>query len=233
MTLCDVRQVEAHEIDQLTAVLGNRELIDDRFRRQKDGEGRLFAAWENDEPAGMVYLWLREAEEPEIRDHLPDVALLMNLKVLPHLRNQGIGRKLITKVEDELRKIGQDRVALAVRTDNKGAIRLYHRLGFAMWGHPDVICYAQIRRKNGGVSLKRERCHVMVKNLREHVSETVAADEKRAIRFHERFGVRWTHRTATRYYEYMVRRTGLAKRGPRRGDEMGKHQQEITPERTA
>jgi ribosomal protein S18 acetylase RimI-like enzyme len=169
MTANCVRKVEAHDIDQLTAVLGNPQLIDDRFRRQKDGEGKLFAAWEGTEPAGMVFLWWREAEEQEIRDNLPGVALLMNLEVRPHLRNRGIGRQLIDEVESELIKRGQDRVALAVRTDNGDAIRLYHRLGFAMWGHPDVICYAEICDEDGSVTLEAERCHVMVKNVREQV----------------------------------------------------------------
>ncbi|MEV6879517.1 GNAT family N-acetyltransferase [Amycolatopsis sp. NPDC051128] len=231
MTPYGVWQVEAHEIDQLTAVLGNPQLIDDRFRRQKDGEGKLFAAWKDDEPPGLVYLWRREAEEQEIRDHLPGVALLMNLEVLPHLRNQGIGRKLIAEVEGELLKHGQDQVALAVRTNNKGAIRLYHRLGFAIWGHPDVICYARIHRKNGRVTLKRERCHVMVKNLREQACPAVTTDEKQAIRRHERFGVRWAHRMATRYYAHLVQRAGLVRR--ERGDVVVEDLRETTPGQAA
>jgi GNAT superfamily N-acetyltransferase len=220
----DVRQVDAHEIDQLAAILGSPQLIDNRFRRQKDGEGKLFAAWKDGKPAGMVYLWWREAEEPEIRDNLPGVALLMNLEVVPHLRNQGIGRMLIDEVESELRKRGHDQVALAVDTGNEKAIRLYDRLGFAMWGHPEVICYAQIPQEDGSVTLEAERCHVMVKKL-------PSTKEKPATRLRERFGVRWAHRIATRYYTQVVRRAAPGER--ERGAVVDEDLRAIAPEQAA
>ncbi|GAB3159191.1 hypothetical protein GCM10027258_71930 [Amycolatopsis stemonae] len=125
----------------------------------------LFLAWLGYRPAGDVYLWLEDAEERPIRRHLPGVALITHLEVDRDLRNQGIGQALVDAAEQYLAEEGHDRVALAVRTDNTDAARLYRRLGYRDWGHGDVTCYAQRTLPDGSVLEEPERCHVLVKTL--------------------------------------------------------------------
>ena len=90
MTEPSVRRAHATDLKPLAAALGDRQLLDDRLRRQRQGRGMLFVAWLGNCLAGAVYLWLEEAEEPPITRHLPGVPLIMHLAVRPHLRNQGV-----------------------------------------------------------------------------------------------------------------------------------------------
>jgi len=161
----DVRLVNFAEVDQLVAAFGDRRLLEDRYLRHKNDEGVLWAAWLDETPVGIIYLWLTEAEEPELQKHLHGVPLLMNLKVLPGLRSRGIGTQLIKRAEQKLLDLGHQEVALAVRTDNEHAIRLYLRLHFKKWEHPPITCYTNVRRWIGRAKPVPEECDVMVKQL--------------------------------------------------------------------
>lgn len=152
-----VQQATYADIQVLGCALGNEDYFTERFDRQKNGDGKLFIAWQNDQAVGDVYLWLERAEEKPIRRHLRGVALLTHLEVLPEFRNRGIGTELINAVETYLWEHGHDRVALAVRTDNENAARLYRGLGYVDWGHGTITCYSE--------SAGDEECHVMVKVL--------------------------------------------------------------------
>lgn len=59
---------------------------------------------------------------------------LYALRVRPPLRNQGIGTSLVTYAEGSLRERRFVRAAIAVAKDNSGALRLYRRLGYEVFG---------------------------------------------------------------------------------------------------
>lgn len=160
-----VRTARAADVQSFIAAFGDRGFFVDRMNRQLRGKGTLFFAWLGTRPAGDVYVWLEEAEEPPIRWHLQGVPLLTHLEVQPDLRNRGIGRKLVDVAEQYLAGLGCDRVAMAVRTDNGDAARLYERLGYRDWGHGEIVCHAQRTLPGGGVLVEPERCHVLVKYL--------------------------------------------------------------------
>ncbi|WP_329044205.1 GNAT family N-acetyltransferase [Amycolatopsis sp. NBC_01488] len=165
MTEPQVWPARSADLIPFAAALGDGGFLIDRLIRQRNDQGVLFLAWLGTRPAGAVYLWLEEAEEPPIRRHLPGVALLTHLQVHPELRNRGVGAALVGAVERHLAGQGHERLALAVRTDNPAAARLYHRLGYRDWGHGKVTCYAQLTLPNGNVVAVPERCHVLVKDL--------------------------------------------------------------------
>ncbi|MEV7038034.1 GNAT family N-acetyltransferase [Amycolatopsis sp. NPDC051061] len=165
MTEPHVWRARSADLPLFAAALGDGGFLIDRWTRQQKDQGVLFFAWLGNRPAGAVYLWLEAAEEPPIRWHLPDVALLTHLQIHPELRNCGVGPALVEAVEEHLIEHGHERVALAVRTDNPAAARLYDRLGFEDWGHGEVICYAQAILPDGGVLEVPERCYVLVKDL--------------------------------------------------------------------
>ncbi|MEV4319820.1 GNAT family N-acetyltransferase [Actinocrispum sp. NPDC049592] len=149
----------------LVRAFGDEDFIADRLARQDRGHGQLLTAWLHEQLVGEVYLWMGEADEPEIRRHLPGVPLLNHVEVRSDLRNRRIGRRLVDAAERRLYGFGYDRVALAVRTDNYGAKRLYERLGYQDWGHSTVKCWYEERLADGERKQATETCHVMVKKL--------------------------------------------------------------------
>lgn len=161
----DIRPACYADIAALSRVLDSEAYFTERFERQKNDRGMLLIAWLDGMPVGDVYLWLDPAEEEDIRKHLPGVALLTHLEVLPEFRNRGIGTKLVEAVEQYLVEKGREQVALAVREDNVKAADLYRRLGYQDWGHGMLICIAKVPGPDGCPIDEPELCHIMVKQL--------------------------------------------------------------------
>ncbi|MEU4523166.1 GNAT family N-acetyltransferase [Amycolatopsis sp. NPDC024027] len=165
MTEPSVRSADSADLDSFATALGDRAFFVDRFERQRKGLGELFLAWLDGQPAGAVYLWREDAEELLIRCYLPCVALLTHLEVLPEMRNRGVGQALVGAVEQHLRDRSHHRVALAVRTDNHDAARLYGRLGYRDWAHGEVTCLSWTTSPDGRQVREPERCRILVKDL--------------------------------------------------------------------
>lgn len=71
-------------------------------------------------PAGRLYLRLNERD-----------LRLIDIALLPHLRNRGIGGELVAASRALARDLGAEKVSLHVEQDNP-ALRLYRRQGFAL-----------------------------------------------------------------------------------------------------
>jgi GNAT superfamily N-acetyltransferase len=157
-----IRRARRADLDVLIRELGQRQVLADRFSRQDKGLGMLLAAWRGGRPVGVIYLWLEDAEEPELREHLPGTPILNHLEIHPEHRGHGIGTRLIRAAERRLRMLGFHRVALAVEVTNRGVARLYQRLGYEEWPHSTVKCYS-LADDEGERHV--EICSVMVKAL--------------------------------------------------------------------
>jgi RimJ/RimL family protein N-acetyltransferase len=59
---------------------------------------------------------------------------VLGVALLPPLRGQGIGTRLIARTLEAARAYGLTRVELTVRENNRGAIALYRRFGFEIEG---------------------------------------------------------------------------------------------------
>jgi len=59
---------------------------------------------------------------------------VLGVALLPALRGQGLGRRLIERTLHAARAFGLSRVELTVREDNRNAIALYRKLGFVTEG---------------------------------------------------------------------------------------------------
>lgn len=55
---------------------------------------------------------------------------IQNLGVVPEFRGLGLGRSLMLKALDGFRQTGLARAFLEVTADNRGAVKLYRRMGF-------------------------------------------------------------------------------------------------------
>jgi GNAT superfamily N-acetyltransferase len=145
--------------------LGQQSYFADRLRLQAGGHGFLLVAWERETALGDVYVWLAPAEEPELRVHLPGVALLTHLEVVSPRRNEGIGTGLLREAERRLSAMGHERVALGVGLDNPAAQRLYRRRGYEEWPHGAVGTTQVVYRADGERELRPELCRIMVRQL--------------------------------------------------------------------
>ncbi len=160
-----VRKVDFGDLTSLEDTFGEGTYFEDRFERQKNGLGVLFSAWLDRRAVGHAYLWLEDAEEPLIQQYLPGIPLLTHLRVLPEYRNRRFGTRLIAEAQDYLRLDGHWNVALAARTDNDEAIRLYQRLGYRDWGRGLVECVAVQTNPDGNVVYESEECLVLIRRL--------------------------------------------------------------------
>ncbi len=157
-----IRRARPADLDVLIQELGQRRFFADRISRQKRGLGMLLTAWRGGRPIGVIYLWLEHAEEAELRENLPGTPILNHLEIHPDHRGGGMGTKLIKAAERRLRKLGYERVALAVEVTNKRAAKLYTRLGYEEWPHPRISCYSLT---DGSGQRHVEICRIMVKPL--------------------------------------------------------------------
>jgi GNAT superfamily N-acetyltransferase len=157
-----VRMAAAADLGPLTRSLGDTAAYTDWLRRQHAKRGELLVAFLHGRPVGAIYLWLEDADEPELRRHLPGVPLLRHLRVSGPRQRQRIGTTLIGVAERRLRALGHTEVALAVDVANVDAARLYARLGYRDW-HLGRISCSPLAMTNGNGP--KDICSVLVKTL--------------------------------------------------------------------
>lgn len=89
------------------------------------------------------HLLVVEDDESRLRGYVlaspPHHALswIISLGVTPELRRNGLGRRLMVEMLNQLRSEGTHRIRLTVEPENGSAILLYRALGFVALGAPD------------------------------------------------------------------------------------------------
>lgn len=84
-------------------------------------------------------LWIIAEDNGQVAGYVGSQSVLgeadmMNLAVVPEFRRQGVGRKLVQKLVEELKLRGTHILLLEVRASNEPAISLYEELGFVQVG---------------------------------------------------------------------------------------------------
>jgi len=163
-----VRPVRANELPLLATDEVHFGLLRNRLNRRDAGNGELLGAWIGDVAVGHIFIWTDEAEEPEIRDNLVGLPLIMNLWVDEPFRNRGIGTRLVHSAEVWLRERGHRKVALGVSPHNREAVRLYLRLFYDPWRYGDIKTeYEEFHDDGTSAGRVFEVCAVYVKDLLE------------------------------------------------------------------
>ncbi|HUF53582.1 MAG TPA: GNAT family N-acetyltransferase [Dehalococcoidia bacterium] len=122
-----IRAMTDEDVGPLAHSLGTNEAsIDHRWRHQTFGWQRMLVACVGGLPVGSVNIDERE----DLREYLH----LFALGVAPEFRRQGIGSRLIGRVEEAATKRGCKGVFLNVGIENPDARRLYERLGYVAEG---------------------------------------------------------------------------------------------------
>ncbi len=69
----------------------------------------------------------------------------LHIDLLPEVQGEGLGRRLIDRLLDQLAERGSTGVHLGVSRRNTGAIEFYRRVGFEEWGSGDAINQTFVR----------------------------------------------------------------------------------------
>ena len=91
------------------------------------------------ELSNPLSLWIVAEENGTVTGYVGSQSVLgeadmMNLAVAPTFRRQGVGRKLVQTLVEQLNKKGSHILILEVRASNEPAISLYNELGFVQVG---------------------------------------------------------------------------------------------------
>ncbi|MEV0143440.1 MULTISPECIES: GNAT family N-acetyltransferase [unclassified Nonomuraea] len=162
-----IRAAIEKDLPALSGALGEEPYFVTQLARQRSGHGVLLVAWRVSTPVGHVYLWLAPAAEPEVRDRLPGVPLIVHLRVAPQHRGRRIGSRLMDAAEGRLSAMGHARVALGVDLDNERVGPLYRRRGYREWPYPPVPTTREELRPDGRVEEVADVCRILVKDLRQ------------------------------------------------------------------
>lgn len=140
-----------------------RRVYADAFTRFEKGQSILWAAEHTDHGIiGQVFIQLI-CDRPELGDgHCR--AYLYSFRIKPDYRGQGLGTRILTVVENDLRQRGYDYVTLNVAKDNPDALRMYQRNGYKVIAHePGVWWYPD---EHGDWHQVREPAWRMEKRIR-------------------------------------------------------------------
>ena len=138
---------------------------DDRFAQQQDGRLTYLIAWLNRIPIGHTMVRWEGTTDTFVADRISDCAHVEDLFVMPQLRSQGIGTRILEHGERMAMERGFTQIGLAVGVDNPRARALYERLRYVdtEFGAFDIGgTYTDIhgRRREW-----RETCEYLVKQL--------------------------------------------------------------------
>jgi ribosomal protein S18 acetylase RimI-like enzyme len=135
----------------------------ERWSMQQANEALYLLAWRGDKVVGRVTL-LYESKYAEVRATFPCLWEMNALEAMP--QGRGVGTRLITAAEAEAASGEATAIGLAFEPGNRGAQRLYERLGYSDWGHGMVLDEWSERAVNGRVlDEHRTPCRYAVKFL--------------------------------------------------------------------
>ncbi len=132
-----IRQVKSSDLKKLEwdgAYIQYRKVYQRTFQRTREGKSIMWLVeLPRIEIIGQVFLQL-ESSKPEIAVE-GQRAYLHGFRIKPAYRYQGLGKKLMAFVEQDLRYRGYDEITLNVAKTNQPAIHLYQSLGYEIIGH--------------------------------------------------------------------------------------------------
>ena len=126
------RMVELDRWDRFQRTRDHGPLNLARLRRAaRKNRGFILVAEADGVPAAAAFAHLRTFSKEQRTEERPTkMGFLSDLSVLPNWRGRGIGTKLLREVEIRFRRAGCDHLALGVFVPNRGAQRLYRKVGF-------------------------------------------------------------------------------------------------------
>jgi len=139
----------------------------ERFAMQDAGEAIYLVAWECYQVRGRCTV-LRESKYSDVRQTLGPFPEINALEARP--TGHGVGTALLRASDDVARNLCATQVGLAVEETNRGALRLYERLGYTRWEDRVIIDRWRELREDGSEVEHANEARYMIKALRSPVS---------------------------------------------------------------
>ena len=133
MLYLEIKPLQKAEIPLLDAHLDVERLAGrhhDRFTQQQDGRLTYLIAWLDRIPVGHAMVRWEGTTDAYVADRISDCAHVEDLFVMPELRSQSIGTRILAYGERLAMERGFTQIGLAVGIDNPRARALYERLGY-------------------------------------------------------------------------------------------------------
>lgn len=142
---------DVHKLEWYGQFTHFRNLIKRAYREQQRGRRIMLLADFNDFPIGQVFIQL--ASSNSLIADGNSRAYLYSFRVMSLFQGQGIGTRLLHEAESILTEHGFKTTTLSVAKENAGALRLYQRNGYQIFGedagkwsyvnHKGVTCYVE------------------------------------------------------------------------------------------
>jgi ribosomal protein S18 acetylase RimI-like enzyme len=110
---------------------------------ENSDEDMIVATSTSDTILGFA-LMTRGSPEPCIKD-IPKQVELQRLYIHPSAQGQGVGKLLVSRVEEEARRQGFENLWLGVYEKNYRAIEVYERLGFQRVGTHEFVTGKEVQ----------------------------------------------------------------------------------------
>lgn len=137
-----------------------------RLRWQQEGQGVYLLAWQDDRPAGHLFLHFQRPLEHASLWSLPESAYVEALATSIDRQRQGIATALMWNAEDFARQHGAQNIGLSVGVDNIPAQALYRKLGYQPSGIPAYcVTWEYVDEKTGQIGQEGELCEFWWKPL--------------------------------------------------------------------
>jgi GNAT superfamily N-acetyltransferase len=163
---CSIRRCSRADLARLlesAADPGDARHHRERFGLQEAGQAIYLVAWRGGELAGRCTV-LAGSKYDEVRQLLGAFPEMNALEARPP--GQGTGTKLIACAEQAARERGAEMIGLAVAVSNRGAHRLYQRLGYNDWDHGLVIDHwDEIDSEGTVLKTNADPCHYLTKPI--------------------------------------------------------------------
>ena len=130
--------IDKDNLDQLHSEYRDKMAVLD-LEKVNNNEGKCYLAVENDKVVGLIMGCVKGYDEYDYLDYkCPRSGEITELIVSKNARSNGIGKKLMQKLEEYLKNIGCEYIFIDVFAYNKNAIKFYEKTGFHTRGLIDV-----------------------------------------------------------------------------------------------
>lgn len=122
--------IDKDELDQLHHDYREKMAVLD-LEEVGDNEGKCYLALDNNKVIGLIMGYVRTYDEYDYLDYkCPRSGEISELIVSKNIRSNGVGQKLMNKVEEYFKSIGCEYIFIDVFAYNDKAINFYRKQGY-------------------------------------------------------------------------------------------------------
>lgn len=102
----------------------------------KENTGKCFLAIDNNSVVGLIMGIIRKYDESDYLDYkCPKQGEITELIVSKKIRNKGVGKVLIDKIEEYFKSVNCEYIIVDIFAYNDNALKFYHKKGY----HPRML----------------------------------------------------------------------------------------------